>query len=57
MPSKAGQTLRRTDSSSPYAAIAACQMGLAPHLTGASPLPHHFRLYDLEAGDFLERLN
>ena len=57
MPGKAGQTLRCAASSSPYAAIAACQMGLAPHLTGASPLPHHFRLYDLEARDLLERLN
>ncbi len=49
MPDKAGQTLRCATSSSPYAAIAACQMGLAPHLTGASPPPHRFRLYDLEA--------
>ncbi len=40
----------------PYAAIAACQMGLAPHLTQVSPLTHRFRLYDLEAGDFLDRL-
>ncbi len=49
MPGKAGQTLRCATSSSPYAAIAACQMGLAPHLTGASHPPHRFRLYDLEA--------
>ncbi len=57
MPGKAGQTLRCAASSSPYAAIAACQMGLAPHLTWASPPPHRFRLYDLEAWDFLDRLN
>ena len=30
--------------------------GLAPHLTGASPPTHRFRLCDLEAGDFLDRL-
>ena len=56
MPGKAGQTLRCAASSYPYAATAACQMGLAPHLTGASPPTHRFRLYGLEAWDFLDRL-
>ena len=56
MPGKAGQTLRSPASSYLYAAIAVCQMGLAPYLTGASPLTHRFRLCDLEAGDFPDRL-
>ncbi len=56
MPGKAGQTLRAPASPYLYAAIAVCQMGLAPRLTGASPLTHRFRLCDLEAGDFPDRL-
>ena len=55
MPGKGGQPLRCAASSSPHAA-AACQMGLAPHLTGASLPTHRFRLYGLEAGDFLDGL-
>ena len=40
----------------PYATIAACQMGLVPHLTQASPPIYRFRLCDLEAGDLLDML-
>ena len=43
MPGKAGQTLRCAPSSSPYAAIAACQMGLAsPAWLGQVPQPTAF---------------
>ena len=40
----------------PYATIAACQMGLVPHLTQASPPIYRFRLCDLEVGDLLDML-
>ena len=48
--------IRSATSSYPYAAIAACQMELAPHLTQVSPPTHRFRLCDLEAGDLFDRL-
>ncbi len=32
-------------------------MGLIPHLTQESPLTRCFRLYNLEAGNFFDRLN